>query len=38
VKEVVSGQECGMSFANYQDIREGDQIECFQVETIARSL
>ena len=38
VKEVVSGQECGMSFANYQDIREKDQIECFQVETIARSL
>ena len=37
-KEVVSGQECGMSFANYQDIREGDQIECFQVEIIARSL
>ncbi|PPC85418.1 MAG: translation initiation factor IF-2, partial [Hyphomicrobium sp.] len=38
VKEVTAGQECGMSFANYQDIREGDQIECFQVETIARSL
>ena len=38
VKEVVVGQECGMSFANYQDIREGDQIECFQVETIARTL
>ena len=38
VKEVVAGQECGMSFANYQDIREGDQIECFQVETIARTL
>ncbi|MEQ1653392.1 MAG: translation initiation factor IF-2 [Hyphomicrobium sp.] len=37
-KEVTVGQECGMSFANYQDIREGDQIECFQVETIARSL
>ncbi len=38
VKEVVAGQECGMSFANYQDLREGDQIECFQVEIIARSL
>ncbi len=38
VREVTSGQECGMSFANYQDIREGDQIECFQVEIIARSL
>ncbi len=37
-KEVIAGQECGMSFANYQDIREGDEIECFQVETIARTL
>jgi translation initiation factor IF-2 len=38
VKEVTAGQECGMSFANYQDLREGDQIECFQVEIIARTL
>ncbi len=38
VREVPAGQECGMSFANYQDIREGDEIECFQVEIIARSL
>ena len=38
VKEVTAGQECGMSFANYQDLREGDQIECFQVEVIARTL
>jgi translation initiation factor IF-2 len=38
VKEVPVGQECGMAFANYQDIREGDEIECFQVETIQRSL
>jgi translation initiation factor IF-2 len=38
VREVPVGQECGMAFANYQDIREGDEIECFQVETIARSL
>ncbi|MEQ1712385.1 MAG: EF-Tu/IF-2/RF-3 family GTPase, partial [Hyphomicrobium sp.] len=38
VKEVPSGQECGMAFANYQDIREGDQIEAFQVEIIQRSL
>ncbi len=34
VREVPAGQECGMAFANYQDIREGDEIECFQVETI----
>ncbi len=38
VKEVPNGQECGMSFANYQDIREGDEIECFNVEIIQRSL
>ena len=38
VKEVPAGQECGMAFANYQDIRENDEIECFQVETIARTL
>ncbi|MCH9809209.1 MAG: translation initiation factor IF-2 [Alphaproteobacteria bacterium] len=37
-KEVPAGQECGMSFANYQDLREGDVIECFQVEEIARTL
>ena len=38
VKEVPAGQECGMAFANYQDIRAGDVIECFQVETIQRTL
>ena len=38
VREVPGGQECGMAFANYQDIRKGDVIECFNVETIARSL
>ena len=38
VKEVQVGQECGMSFANYQDLREGDVIECFNVETVARTL
>ena len=38
VKEVPSGQECGASFANYQDIRAGDVIECFNIETIKRSL
>ncbi|MEQ1647636.1 MAG: translation initiation factor IF-2 [Hyphomicrobiaceae bacterium] len=37
-KEVPSGQECGMAFANYQDLREGDEIECYQVEIIQRSL
>ena len=38
VKEVVVGQECGMAFENYQDIQKGDQIECFEVETIKRTL
>ncbi len=38
VKEVPAGQECGMAFANYHDIREGDVIECYNVETIQRSL
>jgi translation initiation factor IF-2 len=38
VKEVPGGQECGMAFANYQDIRSGDVIECFQVETVERTL
>ncbi|GBF27726.1 translation initiation factor IF-2 [bacterium MnTg02] len=38
VKEVVGGQECGMAFENYQDMRAGDVIECFQVEEIKRSL
>jgi translation initiation factor IF-2 len=38
VKEVPAGQECGMAFANYQDIRPGDIIECFRVETVKRSL
>jgi translation initiation factor IF-2 len=38
VKEVPAGQECGMAFANYQDIRAGDIIECFNVETVKRSL
>ena len=38
VKEVQSGQECGMAFANYEDMRAGDVIECFRVEEIQRSL
>ncbi len=38
VAEVPGGQECGMAFENYQDIRQGDVIECFRVEEVARSL
>jgi len=38
VKEVPAGQECGMAFEKYEDMRKGDVIECFNVETIIRSL
>ena len=38
VKEVVVGQECGMAFENYQDMRAGDVIECFRVERVERKL
>jgi translation initiation factor IF-2 len=37
-KEVTAGQECGMAFENYQDMRVGDVIECYRVETVQRSL
>ncbi|WP_407494085.1 translation initiation factor IF-2 [Pseudooceanicola sp. MF1-13] len=38
VAEVISGQECGMAFENYEDIREGDVIEIFEREEIERTL
>ena len=38
VREVQNGLECGMAFANYQDMQKGDVIECFEVETIQRAL
>ncbi len=38
VREVVAGQECGMAFENYQDMRVGDVIECYRVETVQRTL
>ncbi|MFN0191401.1 MAG: translation initiation factor IF-2 [Aestuariivirga sp.] len=38
VKEVQVGQECGMAFENYQDMRAGDVIECFRVEKVQRKL
>ena len=37
-KEVTAGYECGMSFQNYQDMRVGDFIECFNIEEIKRTL
>ena len=38
VNVVQSGQECGMSFENYQDMRAGDVIECYRVEVVQRTL
>ena len=38
VPKVISGQECGMAFERYEDIRQGDVIECFRVEHVARTL
>ncbi|WP_425072459.1 translation initiation factor IF-2 [Sagittula sp. S175] len=38
VSEVISGQECGMAFENYDDIRPGDVIEIFEREEIKRTL
>jgi translation initiation factor IF-2 len=37
-REVTAGQECGMAFESYQDMRVGDTIECYRVETVQRSL
>ncbi len=38
VKEVPSGQECGMAFEKYSDLKAGDVIECYEVERVARTL
>jgi translation initiation factor IF-2 len=38
VREVQQGYECGIAFENYDDIKTGDVIECFESEEIARSL
>ena len=37
-REVKDGLECGIAFENYHDIREGDIIEAYEVEEIARTL
>jgi translation initiation factor IF-2 len=37
-REVIAGQECGMAFENYQDMKAGDVIECYRVETVQRTL
>jgi translation initiation factor IF-2 len=38
VREVKEGLECGMAFENFQDVRQGDVIECYEVEQVARAL
>jgi translation initiation factor IF-2 len=38
VKEVKESFECGMAFESYDDIKENDRIECFEIEQIARQL
>ncbi len=38
VREVKDGYECGMAFENYTDIQVGDQIECYEIEEVAREL
>jgi translation initiation factor IF-2 len=38
VAEVPAGQECGMAFESYEDIRAGDIIEAFRVEHVTRTL
>ncbi len=38
VKEVAEGFECGISLENFEDIKEGDCIDCFSIQHIARKL
>ena len=35
-KEVAAGYECGLGIENYNDVKEGDEIECFVMEEISR--
>ena len=34
VREVARGYECGLSFANFNDLREGDVVECYEIEMV----
>ncbi len=38
VKEVTSGYDCGLNIAGYNDIREGDIVECFEEVEVKKSL
>mgnify|MGYP003352281857 CR=1 FL=1 len=37
-KEVRAGNECGMKIVGYDDIKEGDVLECYRTTTVSRSL
>jgi translation initiation factor IF-2 len=34
VREVARGYECGLSFANFHDLQEGDMVECYETEMV----
>jgi translation initiation factor IF-2 len=38
VREVREGFECGLNINNFNDLKVGDQIECYRVEEVARTL
>ena len=38
VREVAEGFECGIGLENYQDVKEGDVIETYEVREVARTL
>ena len=38
IKEAQKGYECGIMIEGFQDVKEGDMIECFEIEEIARSV
>jgi translation initiation factor IF-2 len=38
VREVAAGYECGIGIEGYQDLKEGDVIEAFEVREVARSI
>jgi translation initiation factor IF-2 len=37
VREVREGLECGIKVANFNDLKEGDVLECYRVEEVART-
>jgi translation initiation factor IF-2 len=38
VREVKDGYECGISLENWEDIQEGDVLECYEVRQVERTL